>query len=187
MRARAPRDGTPREGASPGPGSVTRAWEGGGCAKRSAGVSTVVVTGAAGRVGRRVLALLADAPDVERVVALDSVTVPVVDPKIERHRVDVRVDDTTALLQGADAVVHLAHADGDGDGDGDGGRGRGRRGGDATATLLAAASSAGVRHVVAMSSALVYGAWPNNPLPLTEDAPVRPSAELPFAVERARA
>jgi nucleoside-diphosphate-sugar epimerase len=68
------------------------------------------------------------------------------------------------------------------------GRGRNRRSpGDATALLLAAAATAGVQHVVAMSSALVYGAWPNNPLPLTEDAPLRPSAELPYTVERARA
>jgi len=142
-----------------------------------------VVTGAAGRVGRRVLALLAEAPDVDRVVALDVATVPVVDPKIERHRVDVRVDGAGPLLLGADVLLHLAFADGDGDG------ARGRRAvaaGDATALLLDAASAAGIRHVVALSSALVYGAWPNNPLPLTEDAPLRPSADLPYAVERAR-
>jgi nucleoside-diphosphate-sugar epimerase len=144
-------------------------------------VSTIVVTGAAGRVGRRVLALLAEAPDVDRVVAVDVTTVPVVDPKIERHRLDVRRDDPGPLLRGADALVHLAFADGDGDGR------RSRRTGDATALLLAAATDAGVDHVVALSSALVYGAWPNNPLPLTEDAPVRPSAALPYAVERARA
>jgi nucleoside-diphosphate-sugar epimerase len=144
-------------------------------------VSTIVVTGAAGRVGRRVLALLAEAPDVDRVVAVDGTTVPVVDPKIERHRLDVRRDDTGPLLHGADTLVHLAFADGDGDGR------RSRRAGDATALLLAAAADAGVDHVVALSSALVYGAWPNNPLPLTEDAPLRPSAALPFAVERARA
>jgi nucleoside-diphosphate-sugar epimerase len=146
-------------------------------------VTTVVVTGAAGRVGRRVLALLAEAPDVNRVVALDGATVPVVDPKIERHRVDVRRADAGLLLQGADALIHLAFADGDGE------RARGRRGvaGDATALLLAAATAAGIQHVVALSSALVYGAWPNNPLPLTEDAPLRPSADLPYAVERARA
>lgn len=155
-------------------------------------MTTVVVTGAAGRVGRRVLALLAADPTVDRVVAVDAATVPVVDPKIERHRLDVQADDVTALLRGADALVHLAYADGDGDGrrmrGGGRGRRRGRRAtGDATALLLDAAAAAGVRHVVALSSALVYGAWPNNPLPLTEDAPLRPSAELPYTVERARA
>jgi nucleoside-diphosphate-sugar epimerase len=142
-------------------------------------MTTILLTGAAGRVGRRVLALLAAAPEVDRVVAIDIVTVPLTHPKVERHRLDVRVDDTGPLLGGADAVVHLAFADDDG------GRRRGRDG-DGTEALLAAASAAGVRQVVALSSALVYGAWPNNPLPLTEDAPLRPNAELRHAVERAR-
>src|SRR5436305_13894641 len=112
-------------------------------------MTTVVVTGAAGRVGRRVLALLAADPAVDRVVAVDATTVPVVDAKIERHRLDIEADDATALLRGADALVHLAHADGDGDGrrmrgDGRGRRrGRGRRGtADATALLLDAAAPA---------------------------------------------
>ena len=64
---------------------------------------------------------------MDRVVALDVATVPVVDPKIERHRVDVRVDDAGPLLAGADALVHLAFADGDGDRRGAAGRRRRRR------------------------------------------------------------
>ena len=137
-------------------------------------MTTVVVTGAAGRLGRRVLTLLADAPDVDRVVAIDVSTVPVTDLKIERHRLDVRRDDLGPLVHGADAVVHLAFADADG------------RNGDGTAPLLAAASAAGVPQLVVVSSALVYGAWPNNPLPLTEDAPLRPNPGLGYAVQRAQ-
>ena len=38
-----------------------------------------------------------------------------------------------------------------------------------------------VRHVVLVSSAMVYGAWENNPIPLTEDALLRPDVELAFA------
>ncbi|HEX9259477.1 MAG TPA: NAD-dependent epimerase/dehydratase family protein, partial [Acidimicrobiales bacterium] len=38
-----------------------------------------------------------------------------------------------------------------------------------------------------LSSATVYGAWPNNPLPITEDAPLRPNPELAYAVQRAQA
>ena len=33
----------------------------------------------------------------------------------------------------------------------------------------------GVRTVVRVSSATVYGAWADNPVPLTEDAPLRPN------------
>ena len=119
---------------------------------------------------------------VDRVVALDVATVPVVDPKVERHRIDVRRERRRSAAAGADALVHLAFADGDGNA-----RGGPRRPATPPTLLLAAATAAGVRHVVALSSALVYGAWPNNPLPLTEDAPLRPNAELPYAVERARA
>lgn len=36
-------------------------------------------------------------------------------------------------------------------------------------------------HVVLVSSAMVYGAWENNPVPLTEDAVVRPDPEFTYA------
>ena len=40
---------------------------------------------------------------------------------------------------------------------------------------------AGARHLVIVSSALVYGAWANNPVPLTEDALLRPDVEFAYA------
>lgn len=48
---------------------------------------------------------------------------------------------------------------------------------------LSAALREGVdtRHVVLVSSAMVYGAWENNPVPLTEDALLRPDVEFAFA------
>jgi len=39
--------------------------------------------------------------------------------------------------------------------------------------------------VVYTSSAMVYGAWPNNPVPLTEDAPMRPNPGFAFATAKA--
>ncbi|MCE9622457.1 MAG: NAD-dependent epimerase/dehydratase family protein [Actinomycetia bacterium] len=38
-----------------------------------------------------------------------------------------------------------------------------------------------LRHVVLVSSAMVYGAWENNPVPLTEEALLRPDVEFAFA------
>jgi nucleoside-diphosphate-sugar epimerase len=130
-----------------------------------------------------VLPLLVADPDVGRVVAVDENTVPEIDAKVVPYRLDVRADDVRPVLDGADVVVHLAHAD-------DELRRtrrwrRGRVDDDGTVALLDAATDTGVQHVVTMSSALVYGAWPNNPVPLTEDAPVRPNAELLYAVQRA--
>jgi nucleoside-diphosphate-sugar epimerase len=49
--------------------------------------------------------------------------------------------------------------------------------------VLAAAADAAVGHLVVVTSALVYGAWPTNPVPLTDDAPLRPNPDFPPAVE----
>ena len=45
-------------------------------------------------------------------------------------------------------------------------------------------SAAGVKKIVRPSSSAIYGAWANNPVPLTEDAPLRPSPSyLPAIVD----
>ena len=51
--------------------------------------------------------------------------------------------------------------------------------------VLAAAD--GVRHLTLVSSASVYGAWPNHPTPISEDVPVRPNPEAAWAVHHADA
>lgn len=142
----------------------------------------VVVTGAASELGRLVCELAAADPAVARVVALDRRALRGLPPEVEGHRVDVASDDLKELFEGAAAVVHLAQPDGP------------RRGSDLSAStgdaamarhVLEAAGSAGVPHVVLLSSALVYGAWPNNPVPLTEDAPLRPNPGVVMADEKA--
>ncbi|MEO7556956.1 MAG: NAD-dependent epimerase/dehydratase family protein [Acidimicrobiales bacterium] len=78
-----------------------------------------------------------------------------------------RASDLKARVEGATTLVHLAG------------------GLDETRGLLDAASSVGVKHLVVLSSATVYGAWSTNPVPLTEEAAVRPNPELDFAVRAA--
>ena len=51
--------------------------------------------------------------------------------------------------------------------------------------LLDAAADASVPHVVLVSSATVYGAYPDNPVPLSEDAALRPNPGFGFAADRA--
>jgi nucleoside-diphosphate-sugar epimerase len=140
------------------------------------------VIGAAGALGQRVLAQLVADGDVRRAVALDARPLTAGHAKIEAHLVDVNGEDVRPFLAGADTVVHLPLE----------GNGRARRGAaspvvEATRRVTAAAAEEGVDHVVALSSATVYGAWPNNPLPLTEEAPLRPNPGFAFAVERAQA
>jgi nucleoside-diphosphate-sugar epimerase len=55
------------------------------------------------------------------------------------------------------------------------------------AQTLATADELQARHVVFVSSAMVYGAMANNPVPLTEDAPLRPDVEFVFARQLATA
>lgn len=66
----------------------------------------------------------------------------------------------------------------------------GRRGESVTAganELLADAHTLGVDFLVVLSSAMVYGARPNNPVPLTEDAVLRPDPTFVFARQLAAA
>jgi len=126
----------------------------------------VVLTGAAGSLGRRVSHLL---------VAYDVV---VADPPDG-------VDDVEPSLPGDDrtvaAVVDLGSSDYDN---------RAARRESATesaAWTLAIADRTAATHVVFVSSALVYGAAANNPVPLTEDATLRPDVEFVFARQLASA
>jgi UDP-glucose 4-epimerase len=140
----------------------------------------VVVTGASGAIGRRVLELLVAADDVERVLAFDRRSGGTKrDPKVEHRAVDLARAGALDDMIGATTLVHLPFA----------ASSIPRRPGaletDATRNLLAAASAADVRHIVLLSSATVYGAWPNNPVPITESAPLRPVPEFAYAVGHA--
>jgi nucleoside-diphosphate-sugar epimerase len=53
--------------------------------------------------------------------------------------------------------------------------------------VLAVAHQAGIGTLVYVSSSTVYGAWPDNPVPLAEDAPLRPNPGFTFAAEKAEA
>ncbi len=75
----------------------------------------------------------------------------------------------------ADVVVHLGAGDHDT---------RARRRESVTtgaAEALTAASLGTARHLVLVTSAMVYGAYANNPIPLTEDAILRPDVDFVYA------
>ncbi|HWS45971.1 MAG TPA: NAD-dependent epimerase/dehydratase family protein [Acidimicrobiia bacterium] len=140
----------------------------------------VGVTGISGLIGQRLLPLLDASPHVERIVGLD-----VRDParrarKLDFHRLDVFGSELTPYLRNVDVVVHLAAVVGpmpDAEL-------FTRVNVDGTRVLLAALGASGVRKVVRPSSVAVYGAWANNPVPITEDAPLRPNpGYLPAIVD----
>jgi len=136
-------------------------------------VSIVVLTGAEGPLGTRVRALLAADPDVTAVVAVDAGDLEAAreQPGLLKERLAV-----------VDTLVHLGRSDGVAETDGTGTAGVDVVG---TRLLLEAAGSVGIDTVVVLSSATVYGAWANNPVPLTEDAPLRPHPALAYATHKA--
>ncbi len=145
------------------------------------GYRTVAVTGIAGFLGQRLLLGLEAEADVARIVGLDVREPPRRSPHLELHRVDIAGHDLKPLLEGVDVVVHLAavvdpiadeplmtrvNVEG-------------------TRRVLDAAAAVGVRKIVRLSTTAVYGAWATNPLPLTEDAPLRPNPGFSPAVHAA--
>jgi UDP-glucose 4-epimerase len=143
-----------------------------------------LITGGSGYIGSRLVELLAGREDTEKIVIAD-----VVPPKggyrpmVEYERMDVR--DRAAVhsaLQRAnpDVLVHLAfilnpiHDEGfmyDVDVNG-------------THNVLEAAGEVGIGQVLVTTSAVAYGAFPDNPNPITEEYPVRGVARFSYARDK---
>ena len=144
-------------------------------------MSGVVLTGSSGALGRRVAAGFAASPSFTTVTGLDVVVPGGHDAGIVERRVDLLVDDLVEHLAEAETLVHLASAFGSVVGaDGEG------LDVALTRRVLDAAAASGISRIVLVGSAMVYGAWPDNPIPLTEDAPVRPNPGFGFAQAKAR-
>jgi nucleoside-diphosphate-sugar epimerase len=139
-------------------------------------MTTVLVTGAAGNLGRRVTASLAARDAVEWVLAVDRVPTPVTAPKVEAHILDLSLprapDELAALAKQATAVLHLAWEP------------EGKSNLAVLRHVLEAAEAFEPTQLVHVSSATVYGAWADNPVPLTEEAGARPNPELAYATEK---
>lgn len=146
----------------------------------------VAITGAAGYIGGRLTARLLAEPDIEATVGIDIRPIPVSheqlipyqldirDPALAdvllRHRVDVLVHTAFVLYPPPRRIREMAQINVRG-----------------TENALRSAGQAGVRHVLFLSSATVYGAWPDNPIPLTEEHPPRPNPDYPYAVHKRQA
>ena len=144
-------------------------------------MNRVVVTGAAADLGARVVTALTLAQPCVDLVAVDRTAVSWLPPQVETRRLDLESADLKSLFSGADTVVHLSSRGAPGETDPDADEADLRIAG----RVLDAAAECGVGHLVLLSTALVYGARTANPLPLSEDAPVRPNPDFSWAVVRA--
>ncbi|MDP9463089.1 MAG: NAD-dependent epimerase/dehydratase family protein [Actinomycetota bacterium] len=89
------------------------------------------------------------------------------------QRLNGRPHLTQRAVGDSEVVIWLASADADA---------RARRRQSATEGVTDALAEAGqARHLVLVSSAMVYGAWANNPVPITEEAVLRPDVEFVYA------
>jgi nucleoside-diphosphate-sugar epimerase len=144
-------------------------------------VTTIAITGVSGGAGQLVLRRLAEDPTVTRVIGIDARDPAFRPPALDFQRLDLATADLKSVLEPADALAHLAflvapRADA---------ALTERVNIDGTRRVLDAAAGAGIGAVVVVSSAMVYGAWGNNPIPLTEDAPLRPNPGVTFATQKA--
>jgi len=145
---------------------------------------SVAITGASGYVGARLLRKLEDEEDISKLVAIDTLppAVPIRNMAAYRTNVTEPIDD--ALTQhNVSTVVHLAFI---------ARRGRNRQEVDsiretnlaALGSVLESSARAGVNHIVYLSSYTVYGAHADNPVPLTDEAPLRPMPDFPYGYDK---
>ena len=144
--------------------------------------AVVGVTGATGHIGQVLVEHLLRQEVEVRTVARRPLAFPVAGPttgRLVHTGADVRSPAARRALAGADLVFHLAAQVWEG-------RGQASREAmrqvnvDGTRNIL----DAGPGAVVLASSAAVYGAWPDNPLPLTEDHVPRPNPECRYATDK---
>ncbi|MGW1377314.1 SDR family oxidoreductase [Streptomyces sp. NPDC002446] len=143
----------------------------GGAPDRPLRRPVVAVTGAASGVGAQLTRALVASDEVKAVVAIDERRGDVAEA--HWHVLDVRDPAIADKLRGADVVVHLA-LDLDLETDATARTAYNVRG---TQTVLTAAAAAGIHRVVLCTSAMVYGALPDNDVPLAEDAELRATAD----------
>ena len=144
----------------------------------------VAITGASGYIGSRLLRRLEDEEGIRKLVAIDlhSPIEPI--HNMAAYRMDVAEPIDSALLaHRVTTLVHLAFITQPG---------RNRREVDAfrqtnldtLQSVLESCVRAGVNHIVYLSSYTVYGAHPDNPIPITESSPLRPLPDFAYGYDK---
>jgi nucleoside-diphosphate-sugar epimerase len=136
---------------------------------------TVALVGALHPGARELALALEDDPGVERVLGLSRHEPPLLGPKFEFVQAGPGDPAFATALAEVDTLVLFPLVDA-ADRNEDGRRARVIEG-----TRRALEAAAGAVTVVLWSSGVVYGAHPDNPVPIPETQPVRPNPEFPAA------
>jgi UDP-glucose 4-epimerase len=144
---------------------------------------TLFVTGISGYCGKVLLPRLEKNPAIEKIIGVDRNAPLNADAftKLEFHKMDIRDPEIKTLMQGADTVVHLAFVlmRLPKDQQVDDVNIKGSR------NVFEAAASNGVQKLIVTSSVVAYGLHPDNPVPLTEESPLRPNEGLYYSRAKA--
>ncbi|MGH2809143.1 MAG: NAD-dependent epimerase/dehydratase family protein [Actinomycetota bacterium] len=141
---------------------------------------TVAVTGASGYIAQRLIGQLVEDSAVERIIGFDVRTPAFTHPKFVFDHVDVRDPTLESRLHDVDILVHLAFImdpikdevlmrDVNVNG---------------SQNVFRCAGKAGVKKVVYTSTAIVYGAHRDNPIPLTEESPLRANLDFSYPTHK---
>jgi len=144
----------------------------------------VAVTGVSGYIGSGLLSRLEGMENVERVVGVDVKAPKDSSPKLKFYCQDISEPLSDIFIENeVDSAVHLAfvlkptH-------DKTGARKIDIGG---AVNFLEACRQAQVKHILYLSSHTVYGAHPDNVLPLKEDSPLRPLPGFQYSWDKAQA
>jgi UDP-glucose 4-epimerase len=144
---------------------------------------TVAITGPTGDIGRALLRKLDKAPEVDRIIGMarrpfDPAALGL--EKTEYRQGDILDEDSTsALVEGADVLVHLAfvifgnHDETQ------------RINLEGTRNVFGAATTAGLKRFVYTSSVAAYGFHEENPQPLTEEVAPKGTDEFYYSAQKA--
>lgn len=144
---------------------------------------TIAITGVAGYFSRALLPLLETDPDIEQVIGFD--IAPPADmesySKLEFHQMDIRDPGLGDLLDGVDCLMHLAfilmRLPGSSELDDINIHG--------TQSVIQAAGEKCIPKLIVTGSVVGYGLHPDNPIPLTEESPLRPNPNLYYSRAKA--
>ncbi len=142
----------------------------------------VAITGVSGYVGSLLVNRLAEHPEVEAIIGIDRRAPAEPPAKLRFHQRDVTQPfDDVFWSESVDAAVHLAfivkptrHAEQ--------ARAVNIQG---SRNLVDACLASRTRNLVYFGSATAYGAHSDNPVPLTEEAPLRPNKGFQYARDKA--
>jgi len=144
---------------------------------------TLAITGVSGYFGRVLMPLLEEDDEIEKIIGIDLQPPAELNGwrKLEFHPLDIRDPKLEQVIGGVDALVHLAfilmRRPKDNEIDDVNIRG--------TQQVIQMAGLLGIPKLIITSSIVAYGLHEDNPIPLTEETPLRPNPNLFYSYAKA--